>query len=61
MGSEPKAPQVASAFRFVAEDKILVTGLKGPLEDGWQAKVATFATRIPIVLAGLEADRKSVV
>jgi hypothetical protein len=33
----------------VAEDKILVTGLKGPLEDGWQAKVAAFVERVPIL------------
>ena len=32
----------------VAEDKVLVTGLKGPLEDGWRDKVAAFAGRIPI-------------
>lgn len=32
----------------VAEDKILVTGIKGPLEEGWQQKVAAFAARIPI-------------
>jgi menaquinone-dependent protoporphyrinogen IX oxidase len=32
----------------VAEDKVLVTGMKGPLEDGWQAKVAAFAGRLPI-------------
>ncbi len=31
----------------VAEDKIHVTGLKGPLEDGWQKKVEAFVTRIP--------------
>jgi hypothetical protein len=31
----------------VAEDKILVTGLKGPLEAGWQKKVEAFAARIP--------------
>jgi hypothetical protein len=30
----------------VAEDKVLVTGMKGPLEDGWQQKVAAFADRI---------------
>jgi hypothetical protein len=30
----------------VAEDKVFVTGLKGPLEDDWQAKVEAFATRI---------------
>lgn len=32
----------------VAEDKVLVTGMKGPLEDGWQQKVGAFAARIPI-------------
>lgn len=32
----------------VAEDAILVTGLKGPLEEGWQKKVEAFAARIPI-------------
>jgi hypothetical protein len=32
----------------VAEDKVHVTGLKGPLEEGWQQKVAAFAARIPL-------------
>lgn len=32
----------------VAEDKVLVTGIKGPLEEGWQRKVQAFATRIPV-------------
>ena len=32
----------------VAEDRVLVTGLKGPLEDGWQKKVEAFAARIPL-------------
>lgn len=32
----------------VAEDKVLVTGMKGPLEEGWQEKVKDFASRIPI-------------
>jgi menaquinone-dependent protoporphyrinogen IX oxidase len=32
----------------VAEDKVLVTRIKGPLEDGWQQKVAAFAARIPV-------------
>ncbi len=27
----------------VAEEKVYVTDLKGPLEDGWQAKVDAFA------------------
>lgn len=32
----------------VAEDKVQVTDIKGPLEEGWQRKVAAFAARIPI-------------
>ena len=32
----------------VAEDKVRVTGLKGPLEEGWQQKVEAFAARIPV-------------
>jgi len=31
----------------VAQGKILVTGFKGPLEDGWQEKVEAFASQIP--------------
>lgn len=31
----------------VAEDKVLVTGLKGPLEDGWREKVDAFAASLP--------------
>ena len=30
----------------VAESKILVTGLKGPLEEGWQDKVQAFVSQI---------------
>jgi hypothetical protein len=30
----------------VAEDKVFVTGLKGPLEEGWQRKVESFAGRL---------------
>ena len=37
----------------VAEDKVHVTGLKGPLEAGWQKRVEAFATRIPV---GLDAQ-----
>jgi len=33
----------------VAEGKILVTGLKGPLEEGWQKKVEAFVSQIPIL------------
>ena len=32
----------------VAEGKVLVSGLKGPLEEGWQKKVEAFVGRIPI-------------
>ena len=35
----------------VAEEKVFVTGLKGPLEPGWQDKVAAFAHRVPLVEA----------
>lgn len=35
----------------VAEGKILVTGIKGPLEEGWQKKVEAFASRIPVPFA----------
>jgi menaquinone-dependent protoporphyrinogen IX oxidase len=31
---------------WVAEDKIHVTGLKGPLEDGWEVKVDAFAAAV---------------
>ena len=34
----------------VAEAKILVNGLKGPLEEGWQKKVETFVSQIPLLL-----------
>jgi hypothetical protein len=32
----------------VAEGKVQVTEVKGPLEEGWQHKVEAFAARIPI-------------
>ena len=34
----------------VAEDRVCVTGLKGPLETGWQDSVHAFADRIPSAL-----------
>jgi len=30
----------------IAEGKVLVTGIKGPLEDGWQRKVEAFASQV---------------
>jgi hypothetical protein len=38
----------AAGLVKVAEEKVFVTGLKGPLEGGWQEKVAAFAARIPL-------------
>lgn len=32
----------------VAEDKIFVTGMKGPLEENWQDEVQAFVSRIPV-------------
>jgi hypothetical protein len=32
----------------VAEGNVLVTGIKGPLEEGWQKKVEEFTAQIPI-------------
>ena len=40
----------ATGLINVAEDKVYVTGLKGPLEDGWQDKVEAFAARIPLAV-----------
>ena len=36
----------------VAEDKVHVIGLKGPLEEGWEQKVEAFAARVLIGTAG---------
>jgi hypothetical protein len=31
---------------LVAEDKVRVTAIKGPLENGWQASVRSFVDRV---------------
>jgi hypothetical protein len=36
----------AKGLTKVAEEAVLVTGMKGPLEDGWQQKVEAFAAEI---------------
>jgi multimeric flavodoxin WrbA len=36
----------AKGMKKVAEDKVYVTGMKGPLEEGWQRKVEEFAAAI---------------
>jgi menaquinone-dependent protoporphyrinogen IX oxidase len=35
----------------VGEDKVYVTALKGPLEEGWEQKVSRFVATLPIVEA----------
>jgi hypothetical protein len=32
----------------VAEGDVLVTGMRGPLEEGWKGKVEAFAALIPV-------------
>jgi hypothetical protein len=41
----------------VAEDTVHVTGLKGPLEDGWEDEIGAFASRIASVVAAPAAGR----
>jgi menaquinone-dependent protoporphyrinogen IX oxidase len=41
----------AKGARMVAEDVVHVTGLKGPLEDGWQDIVTGFLARLPLPAA----------
>jgi multimeric flavodoxin WrbA len=36
----------AKGMKKVAEGNVLVTGMKGPLEEGWQGKVERFAATI---------------
>ena len=36
---------------LVAEDKVHVGGLNGPLEDGWEDKVGAFASEIALAVA----------
>ena len=40
----------------VAEDRILVTAIKGPLEDGWEAKVRSFAEQVLTATAGMQTQ-----
>jgi|SRR5829696_2170106 len=44
----------AAGLAKVAEDKVPVTGLKGPLEEGWQNKVEAFTARIPLQVPGTD-------
>jgi flavodoxin len=43
----------------IAEGAVLVTGMKGPLEDGWQTKVAAFADEVLTSLRQLTIDRRA--
>jgi hypothetical protein len=40
----------AASLVKVAEEQVYVTGIKGPLEDGWQDKVEAFAARLTLTL-----------
>jgi menaquinone-dependent protoporphyrinogen IX oxidase len=40
----------AKGLEPVAEGAVLVTGMKGPLEDGWREKVAAFADQVTAAL-----------
>jgi hypothetical protein len=40
----------------VAEDKVHVTGLKGPLEDGWEDRVGAFAGRVALCIAEIPRE-----
>ena len=42
---------------LLAEDKIHVTGLKGPLEEGWEQKVQAFAARTLAATGGQPLSR----
>ena len=35
-------------FVRIAEDKVYVSGLKGPLEEGWEKKVEAFVAQVPV-------------
>ena len=41
----------------VAEEKVYVTDIKGPLEDGWRQKVETFAARLTIEAMSTSSPR----
>jgi len=41
---------LAKGLVNVAEGKVYVTGMKGPLEEGWEKKVEAFVSQIPIPL-----------
>jgi hypothetical protein len=45
----------AKGLKKIAEGAVLVTGIKGPLEEFWQQKVAAFAGQITSSLP-IQAD-----
>ena len=40
----------------VAEDRILVTGIRGPLENGWEAKVQRYAEQVLATAVGMRTQ-----
>jgi hypothetical protein len=43
----------------IAEGKIFVTGMKGPLEENWRKEVESFISRIPLDLVSQEVSTDS--
>lgn len=43
----------------VAEEKVEVSGIKGPLEEGWQKKVEGFVARIPLMVESARNRQES--
>jgi hypothetical protein len=39
----------------IADDKILVSGIKGPLEDGWETKVDDFVHQVLTTTTGAQS------
>jgi hypothetical protein len=46
----------AAGLTKIAENRILVTGIRGPLEDGWEAKVQSFAEQVLTTTAGIQTQ-----
>lgn len=45
----------------VAEEKIFVTGLRGPLEDGRERKVEAFSARLPVGASRTTPDQRTAI
>jgi hypothetical protein len=50
----------AKGLTRTAEAAVLVTGIKGPLEEGWQDKVADFADQVTACMLAQTGMRRAV-